>query len=127
MLLQGRLELTANGFDPEMPGLVSMGEEYNDLYSDDESILPCEMLWKTWSECYNMDGSGIIMGKHLTLCMSGAKQCCEDENGKETSDDAMAALDLKSDEHISKKARLSNNVNYDMSDLMVCEYLVFIG
>jgi hypothetical protein len=106
-------ELTANESDPEMPGLVSMDEEYNDLNSDDESSLPRELLWKSWSECYNMDESGIIMGKHLTLHISGAKRCHEDDDGKEALDDEKAALpvDSKSDEHVSKKARLSNSMN----------------
>jgi hypothetical protein len=96
-------ELTANGSDPEMPGLVSMGEEYNDLNSDDESFL---LLWMSWRECYNMDESGLIMGKHLRLHMSGTKRCCE-EDGKDALDDEMAALDSKSDEHTTKKAKLS--------------------
>jgi hypothetical protein len=38
-------ELTAlNGTDPEMPRLVSVDEEYNDLDSDDESFLPRELF-----------------------------------------------------------------------------------
>jgi hypothetical protein len=97
-------ELTANGSDPEMPGLVSVGEEYNDLNSDDESFLP---LWKSWRECYNMDESGIIMGKHSRLRMSGTKRCREEEDGKEALDDEMAAPDSKIDEHTTKKAKLS--------------------